>query len=62
LLWVGLLLLCGYFFGNLAPVRENFSLVVLIIIILSILPAVVEFFRERKRLASRSAGSGGGPA
>ncbi len=62
LLWVGLLLLCGYFFGNLAPVRENFSLVVLIIIILSILPAVVEFFRERKRLASRSAGSGGGQA
>lgn len=50
LLWIGLLLPAGYFFGNLEPVRKNFSLVVLIIIILSVLPAIVEFFRERNRL------------
>jgi membrane-associated protein len=49
-LWVILLVPAGYFFGNLAIVRENFSLVVLVIIFLSILPGLVEFLRERKRL------------
>ncbi len=50
LLWIGLLVPAGYFFGNLEFVRKNFSLVVLAIIFLSILPAVVEFLRERNRL------------
>jgi len=55
LLWIGLLLPAGYFFGNLEVVKKNFSVVVLAIIILSILPAVIEFLRERNRL-KKSAG------
>ena len=51
LLWIGLLLPAGYFFGNLPWVKKNFSVVVLLIIFLSILPAVIEFIRERNRLA-----------
>jgi membrane-associated protein len=50
LLWIGLLVPAGYFFGNLPVVRKNFSLVVLAIIFLSILPGVIEFIRERNRL------------
>lgn len=50
LLWIGLLLPAGYFFGNLPWVKKNFSVVVLAIIILSILPGVIEFLRERSRL------------
>jgi membrane-associated protein len=50
LLWIGLLVPAGYFFGNLEIVRKNFSLVVLAIIFLSILPGVIEFLRERNRL------------
>lgn len=50
LLWIGLLLPAGYFFGNFEIVRKNFSLVVLAIIFLSILPAVIEFWRERRRI------------
>lgn len=49
ILWIGLLVPAGYFFGNLKIVRENFSLVVLLIIILSVLPGVIEFLRARKR-------------
>jgi len=52
LLWIGLLVPAGYFFGNLQIVRENFSLVVLVIIFLSILPGVIEYWRERKRLTA----------
>lgn len=52
LLWIGLLVPAGYFFGNWKIVRENFSLVVLVIIFLSILPGVIEYWRERRRLAN----------
>jgi membrane-associated protein len=55
LLWIGLLIPAGYFFGNMEIVRKNFSIVVLVIIILSILPAIVEFLRERARLRRNSA-------
>jgi membrane-associated protein len=48
-LWVVLFCLAGYFFGNLPAVRENFSLVILAIIVLSILPLVFELVRERRR-------------
>jgi membrane-associated protein len=54
LLWMGTLLPAGYFFGNLPVVRKNFSLVILVIIILSILPAVIEILREYRR-AKKSA-------
>lgn len=56
LLWIGLLVPAGYFFGNLELVRKNFSLVVLAIIFVSILPAIIEFVRERNRL-KKSAGA-----
>ena len=52
LLWIGLLVPAGYYFGNLEVVRKNFSLVVLAIIFLSILPGVIEYWRERNRLAA----------
>lgn len=47
-LWVGLLTYAGYFFGELPFVKKNFSLVVLAIIFISILPAVFEFIKMRK--------------
>ena len=52
ILWIVSLSVAGYFFGNIPIVKNNFSLVVLMIIILSILPAVFEIWREwRKRKA-----------
>lgn len=48
--WVFSMTLAGYFFGNLPIVQENFSLVILAIIFLSILPGIIEYFRERARL------------
>jgi membrane-associated protein len=52
IVWIGLFLALGYFFGNLPFVEKNFSLVILAIIIVSILPGVIEFIRERRRTAS----------
>jgi len=45
--WIVLCTLAGYFFGNLPIVKENFSLVILAIIIISILPGVIEYMRHR---------------
>ena len=47
ILWVTVCLSAGYFFGNLPLVRNNFSLVILAIVFLSILPAVFEYLRHR---------------
>lgn len=50
LLWILLLVPAGYFFGNMPFVKKNFSAVVLAIIFISILPAIIEFLRERARM------------
>jgi membrane-associated protein len=47
-LWVGLFVLGGYFFGNIPVVRNNFTLVILAIIAISVLPIAVEALRGRR--------------
>ncbi len=47
--WVGLFTLGGYFFGNLEVVKNNFSLVILAIIMISVMPMAVAYLRERSR-------------
>ncbi len=50
-LWVPLFIFGGYFFGNIPVVRNNFTIVVMAIIFISILPGIIGFFNEflRKR-------------
>jgi len=55
ILWVVLFTLGGYLFGNLPAVRENFSLVVLAIIGVSMLPLVTEWLKARKRARTPAA-------
>lgn len=50
LLWVVSLVLAGYFFGNLAWVQQNLSLVILGIILISISPGLIEYWRHRRRV------------
>jgi membrane-associated protein len=47
-LWVGLFVFGGYLFGNIPAVRQNFSLVIVAIILLSVLPIGVEWLRARR--------------
>jgi membrane-associated protein len=44
---VCLFTLLGFFFGNLQVVKENFTLVILAIIAISLLPALYEVLRAR---------------
>ena len=47
-LWVVLLTYAGFFFGNLPLVRNNLTAVILGIIVLSVMPAIIEFWRARR--------------
>lgn len=47
LLWVPICLLGGFFFGNLPMVQENFEMVLIGIIGVSLLPAIIEIAREK---------------
>jgi membrane-associated protein len=51
-LWVSLFVLGGYFFGNIPAVRSNFTLVILAIIALSVVPVIVELLRGRRSEAA----------
>jgi len=48
-LWTTLFIFGGFFFGNIPAVKDNFTLVILAIIALSVAPGVVEFVRARRR-------------
>jgi len=48
LLWVVIGVLAGYFFGNVPAVKNNFSLVILAIVVVSLLPAFYELWRARR--------------
>ncbi len=48
LAWVGICVSAGYAFGNVPVVKENFSLVALGIVFVSLIPAIVEFVKSRR--------------
>ena len=47
ILWTTLMLGAGYFFGQLQFVKDNFEIVVFAIILISLLPPLIEYLRER---------------
>lgn len=52
-LWVGLFGLLGYFFGGLPVVKENFSIAVLAIVVLSLVPMIIEVWKARVRTRAK---------
>jgi membrane-associated protein len=48
--WVATFTLLGYFFGNIDFVQKNFELVIIAIILISLIPAVVEWVKARKAI------------
>ncbi len=49
LIWIATFIFGGYYFGNIPLVKRNFTMVILAIIVLSVLPGIIEFFRQRQR-------------
>ncbi|MFM7322995.1 MAG: VTT domain-containing protein, partial [Armatimonadota bacterium] len=55
LLWVGICMTAGVFFGQLAWVKKYFELVIVAIVAISLLPAVLEFRAHRRAAAAPDA-------
>jgi len=53
--WVGLFLFAGYWFGNRPFIKRNFSLVILGIIVVSVLPLIYEWYKARKEARAEKA-------
>ena len=49
-LWIGAFIFGGQFFGNIPIVKKNFTFVIFAIIIISIIPGVIEYFRQRQKV------------
>jgi len=47
--WIAAFIFAGFYFGNIPMVKNNFTLVIFAIIIISILPGVIEFFRQHRK-------------
>ncbi|MFM7903033.1 MAG: hypothetical protein ACKPAD_13745, partial [Bacteroidota bacterium] len=48
-LWVTLFLGAGFLFGNLEFIKNNFSMVILTIILVSLMPIVIEYIKARRQ-------------
>lgn len=46
-LWVIIVSACGYFFGTFPIIKDNFSIAVIVIVLISIMPAVIEIIRNK---------------
>jgi membrane-associated protein len=47
-LWTSLFIFGGYFIGNIPLVKENFEIVIMVIIFISVLPMIVEYINSRR--------------
>ena len=47
--WIAVFIFGGYYFGNIPIIKRNFTIVILAIIIISIMPGVIEYLRHRYR-------------
>lgn len=56
-IWVSLFTFAGYFFGNIPWVKENFSIAIMAIVLISLLPAVYHYFSNRKKNENRKKSS-----
>jgi membrane-associated protein len=55
ILWIGLFVVGGFYFGNIPLVRKHFSLVIVAIVVLSVMPGVIEFLRQWSQKKNRQA-------
>lgn len=47
--WVGLFVFGGYYFGNIPIVKQNFTIAIITIIILSIMPGIIEIIKQKRK-------------
>ena len=51
LAWISSITLAGYYFGNIPVIKDNLTLMVLVIVFISFIPAMLEYWRQRRSRA-----------
>ncbi|MBI4809254.1 MAG: DedA family protein [Nitrosomonadales bacterium] len=54
--WIGSLTLAGYFFGNIPIIKDNLTLMILVIIVISFIPAILEYLKHLRNKKSEATG------
>lgn len=54
IVWVTIFCIGGYFFGNLSFVQDNFTFVIMAIILISVMPGVIEFLKEKSKSSTKA--------
>ncbi|MDQ1331375.1 MAG: rane-associated protein, partial [Thermodesulfobacteriota bacterium] len=52
ILWIFSIMLAGFYFGNIPVVKNNFTIVIIVIVIISILPGVIEYISHKREARS----------
>jgi len=47
--WVGSLTYAGFYFGNIPAIKQNLTLVIAVIVLISISPGIIEYLRQRRQ-------------
>ena len=51
MLWAGLVTLAGYFLGNIEFVKKNVEIILILVVVVSVLPIVIEIIKHRREQA-----------
>lgn len=54
--WIGSLTLAGFFFGNIPFIKDNLTLMILVIIVVSFIPAILEYLKHLRNKKNAAAG------
>ena len=55
--WINIFGWLGYYFGNMPYIKKNFSLVIIAIVVISVMPAVIEYFKRKRQAGVKAKGS-----
>ena len=51
--WVAIFVFSGFYFGNILFVKNNLTIIILIIIITSFIPAMLEYYKHKRKIRNR---------
>jgi membrane-associated protein len=54
--WINIFGWLGYYFGNMPYIKKNFSLVIIAIVVISVMPAVIEYFKRKRQAGVQAKG------
>src|SRR3989344_5851566 len=52
--WVAIFVFSGFYFGNIPLIKNNLMMIIILIVIISFIPAILEYIKHRRKIILRS--------